>query len=168
MRAHLVPKPLDKILASAVVGAILCLTGCGGSSSEAAYPTVIVPPLKHLPPVTTPNGAVVWLNRLPRAYSTRPSASCEWVAYRPDRNKPPGPVSLSPPAPGLKATALSPRRIRIEYTFRTLPADCRPSYVTLGIEASQSVSATPNAKDFRLHELSGTETLTYPSFLPRP
>jgi hypothetical protein len=168
MRAHPMPKHLNRILASLAVAAILCVSGCGGSSTGSAYPTVIVPPPNHLPPITTPNGSVVWLDRLPHAYSTRASASCEWVAYRSVRNKPPGRASLSPPAPGLKATALSPRSVRIDYAFRALPADCRPSYVSLGIEASQSVRATPKVEDVRLGGLSGTQTLTYPSFVPRP
>src|SRR5205807_1064709 len=123
---HSVPKSPDKILALLAVAAISCLSGCGGSSNEANYPTTIVPPPKHLPPVTTANGAVVWLPIPPHVYSTRPAASCEWVAYQPARNKPPGRTSLSPPAPGLKAVALSKRTVRIKYSFRTLPADCRP------------------------------------------
>jgi hypothetical protein len=146
--------------------AALILSGCGGSST--AYPTVVVPPPKDLPPITTANGAVVWLPVPPRVYSTRPAASCEWVAYQPTRNKPPGGASLSPPAPGLKAVALSRRTVRIEYSFRTLPADCRPSFVTVGIVASRSAVATPWVEHFRIHGLSGTGTLTSSPYYPPP
>jgi len=158
------------LLAASVAGPLI-LAGCGGTTSGnvgTAYPTVVVPPSKHGPPITTPNGAVVSLPVPPRVYSKRPSAGCEWVAYQSGSNKRPGPAALSPPAPGLKAIALSPRTIRIEYSFRSLPDDCRPSFVLLSIVASRSVRATPNTEQFPIHGLSGKHTLTYYSGYPPP
>ena len=155
-----------QFLLAAAVASPLILSGCGGSNKT--YPTTVVPPPKHLPPITTANGAVVWLPVPPHVYSTRPAASCEWVAYQPAHNKPPGQASLSPPAPGLKAVALSKRTVRIEYSFRTLPADCRPSFVTVGIVAGRSAVATPWVEHFRIHGLSGTGTLTSSPYYPPP
>lgn len=157
-----------QLLLAATVAGPLILTGCGGTSYKATYPTVVILPSKHGPAITTPNGAVTWLPVPPRMYSTRPSDSCEWVAYQSERNTPPGPAALSPPAPGLKAVALSPRTILIEYSFRTLPADCRPSFVLLSVVANQSVVATPNTEQFPIHGLSGTHTLKYYSGYPPP
>lgn len=154
-----------RLLLAAATGGLI-LSGCGGSSKT--YPTTVVPPPKHLPPITTANGAVIWLPVLPRVYSTRPAASCEWVAYRPARNKPAPRASLSPPAPGLKAVALSKRTVRIEYSFRTLPSDCRPSSVTVGVIAGHSALATPSVEHFPIHGLTGTGTVTSSPYYPPP
>jgi len=148
---------------------VVAVGGCGGSSGSSSYPTVVVEPPKYGPAVTTANGAIV-REPLPPAYryAAAPSASCEWVSYKSSPHGAPGKAFLSPPAPGLRAKAISARTIRIDYSFTSLPGDCKPVYITLGILASGSSLATPRVEQFPIHGMSGEATLTYAPFLPRP
>ena len=147
---------------------VVAVGGCGGSSGSSSYPTVVVEPPKYGPAVTTANGAIVREPLPPGNYAAVPSPSCEWVSYKSSPQGAPGKAFLSPPAPGLRAKAISARTIRIDYSFTSLPGDCKPSYITLGILASGSSLATPRVEHFPIHGMSGEATLAYASFLPRP
>ena len=168
-KADQINRPIggSPLIAMIVAGVALIISGCGGAKS-AVYPTVVVQPLKYGPPITTSNGAIVQFAPNPRVYAVAPSASCEWVCYRSDPKRPAGQAFLSPPAPGLRAEAISKRTIRLKYTFGSLPRDCRPKFVTLGIFASHTDTATPHVEQFPIHAMSGKATLTYPDFLPPP
>ena len=159
------PKPPARLFVPTAVAVILSVSACGGSN-PAAYPTVTVLQPKFGPPITSPNGSVVQYPARPVTHVVRPSASCEWVLYKSNPSQ--APAALSPPAPGLTAQRLSPRRVRLKYSFVALPDDCRPSYVTLGVVASHSNDAMPNTKEVAIHSLSGTAILTYSSFLHPP
>jgi hypothetical protein len=73
-----------------------------------------------------------------------------------------------PPAPGLRAVALSDREIRIEWSFRNLPEECRPAAVRLSVVANDDVGATPTNTEVEVDGLAGVTEVTYPDFLPPP
>src|SRR5688572_2530761 len=115
------------------------LAGCGGSTADgkrADYP-LVTQTTEHQQAVTTANGAVVRRPVKPTVYEAASSASCErTLATFHARSRPPGRPVVIPPAPGLRARALSEREILIEWSFRDLRADCRPESALLAIVAN--------------------------------
>jgi hypothetical protein len=155
---------------------MLLAAACGGpgegASAPAAattYPLVTETGPGHQPAVTTADGAVVSLPALPAVYEVAPSPSCERVlATFHDGSNPARRPIVVPPAPGLRAQAISERTVRIEWWFESLPEDCRPQYILLAIRAGRSVRATPTTKQFRVAGAQGSTEITYPDFLPPP
>jgi hypothetical protein len=98
-----------------------------------------------------------------------PSPSCERVigTFHDGRVPAKRPIVI-PPAPGLRAFALSDREIRVEWSFRTLPEDCRPAAVRLSVIANDDVRATPTNKEVEVDSTAGATEITYPDFLPPP
>jgi hypothetical protein len=111
--------PSARVFAMAV---LMTLTACGGASQEGEpgsrsaedYPIVTEEEVAH-----TADGHPV----PPDSYSAEPSASCERKPYKSDAG--PG-YFVAPPRPGLTAKALDERLVEVTWSFRSLPADCRP------------------------------------------
>jgi hypothetical protein len=149
-----------RLLVVAVAG-LVTVTACGGASHDGqpaasdaqSYPIVTDPPVAH-----TADGQPV----PPRSYSAEPSASCERRPYKSAAG--PG-YFVAPPRPGLTAKALDERLVEVTWSFRSLPADCRPMGVEVGIVATD---ATPTTKFLTVKGLTGSAELRYPDFLPRP
>jgi len=143
--------------------------GFGGRGADAGsgYPTVTVDPPEYGPPVTEPSGAVVQRPVKPTAYVSAPSRSCEWVGYA-SRPGSPVHISLSPPAPGLRASAATKSSVVLTFWFRTLPKACRPVSLLVSIAANDDARAMPVTETVALRGKSGSAKLTYPSFLPPP
>jgi hypothetical protein len=135
---------LSPLATSGALLLLVAVTGCGDDSTSTGspeeYPMVESPPPEHQPPVTMPNGAVVTLPALPTVYETDPSPTCEreLVSY-PEGIRP---VAV-PPAPGLRAVAVTTRTTRIEWSFQELPDDCRPIELLLSVVAGTDPGATP-------------------------
>ena len=147
--------------------AVALLAGCG-SSSRGQYPLVTVPEIGHQRPVTTPNGAVVSRPARPSAYTAMPSPSCERAVATVHGLHPGKREIVIPPTPGLRAIATSPREVRLEWSFRSRPHDCRPQALLLGIVANDDWRATPTNRQLPVDGDSGVATITYPEFLPPP
>lgn len=155
---------------------MLLAAACGGpgegASAPAAattYPLVTETGPGHQPAVTTADGAVVSLPALPAVYEVAPSPSCERVlATFHDGSNPARRPIVVPPAPGLRAQAISERTVRIEWWFESLPEDCRPQFLLLSIRAGKDVGATPTTKQFPATGPRGSAEITYPDFLPPP
>jgi hypothetical protein len=150
----------------------LVLAGCAGSSNTASgenYPLVESTPPELQPPVTMPNGSVVRLPVLPNTYETEPSASCEReMATFHDGSRPTRRPIVVPPAPGLRAIAVTEHRTRLEWSFRDLPDDCRPVVIRLSVVAGKHPGATPTNQEVPISAVTGSTQITYPDFLPSP
>lgn len=150
---------------------VLALMGCGGDSTSAGgmeeYPIVEPPAAEHQPPVTLPGGAVVTLPALPEVYEVEPSPTCERVnASYPDGSKR---AVVVPPAPGLRAVAVTERTTRLQWSFRSLPDDCRPVELLLAVVNGTDPRATPTVeRGIEATGLEGSKEITYPDFLPPP
>jgi hypothetical protein len=162
-----------RFAASALLVALLA--GCGGSNGESAgseadeYPLVTQPLPKYAPPVTTPEGAIIHRPLPPTVKQVAPSASCErMMATFHDGSKPTRRPIIVPPAPGLRAAAVSTRTVRLAWSFATLPDDCRPEFVLLSVVAQADLKATPTNKDVPVNGKSGVAEITYPDFLDPP
>ncbi len=163
--------------ASSLVGwgallACLGLVGCNASSSAGSsedYPLVEPTQPERQPPITTANGAVVSLPALPTVYTTDPSPTCERVvATFHDGSQPARRPVVIPPAPGLQAAAITKRTTRLEWSFRDLPADCRPVAVLVSVRNGSDASATPTTKQVGVDDAKGSTEITYPDFFPPP
>jgi hypothetical protein len=151
------------------------LTACGGvadSEDPAAagdYPLVAEKPPAHQPPITTPGGAVVQRPVKPSRHEVAPSPTCERVmATFHDGRAPAKRPLVVPPAPGLRARAISDREVRLEWSFRTLPQACRPAAVLLSVIANDDVRATPTNRQVLVAERMGATRISYPDFLAPP
>jgi hypothetical protein len=148
------------------------LAGCGGSTAGGKRATdypLVTQTTEHQQAVTTANGAVVRRPVKPTVYEAASSASCErTLATFHDGSRPPRRPVVIPPAPGLRARALSEREILIEWSFRDLPADCRPDSALLAIVANDDPGATPTTRRVAVADDSGSARVTYPDFLPPP
>ena len=158
--------------ATATVACALALVGCGASTREPAspepdaYPLITQEDTQRQPPVTTPSGAVVQYPVVPTERELEPSPTCErTLATFHDGSKPTRRPVIVPPAPGLRAQRITPRRVRIEWSFKSLPADCRPASVLLSITAT---GGTPTNVQADVHSTSGSSVIEYPNFLPLP
>jgi hypothetical protein len=143
--------------------------GFGGPRSATGYPTVTVYPPTYGPPVTDASGAVERRPVKPTKYVSAPSKSCEWVGYASGPGRPAHAV-LSPPTPGLRATAISKRTVVLKFWFVSLPKACHPVSVLVSITANDAPGAMPLTETVALKgKLRGSAVLTYESpRLPPP
>jgi hypothetical protein len=102
----------------------------------------------------------------PTVYVVAPARQCEKIAVRTVDGE--RVTRLAPPAPGIRAVAIAPRRIRVSWVFAASPSACRPAFITLGIAPYGAARATPRIAHKRVSALKGAVTLNYPSFLPQP
>jgi hypothetical protein len=132
---------------------LLGFAGCGGSTSASGgeqYPLV---------DTLRPDA--------PSRYKADPSPTCEReLATFHDGSQPTRRPIVIPPAPGLRATAVSEHTTRLEWSFRDLPDECRPVALLLSVVASRR--STPTNQRVNVSTLAGTTEITYPDFLPPP
>jgi hypothetical protein len=153
---------------------LVALVGCGGNGDESGaangtYPLVTPTQPKYQPPVTTPGGAVVQRPVPPTEHEVTPSPTCErMMATFHDGSTPTRRPIVVPPEPGLRAVALTKRKVRLEWSFQSLPDDCRPTRVALSVVANSDADATPTTVDAEVNGKQGTKEITYPDFLPPP
>lgn len=124
----------------ALVLALVCAVGgavIGGASASGT-----VEGIPQLPP-------------RPTVYRVAPQTGCKGTAARP-----------RPPRPGLRATALSRRQVRLDWWFNSLPASCRPSAVYLAIDAFGDPKSSAWNIPVPVRGLSGRKVITYPSIYP--
>lgn len=163
---------LSPLRTAGVVLVLLGVTGCGGSTSTGSpedYPIVESPTPQMQRPVTTPGGAVVTLPALPTVYETDPSPTCERaLATFHDGSQPARRPIVIPPAPGLRAVAVTEHTTRVEWWFRDLPADCRPVAILVAVRNGTDPRATPTTKQVEVQGVTGSTEITYPDFLPPP
>jgi hypothetical protein len=132
---------------------LLAVTGCGGASGPGSA--------QEYPLVDGSSSAT------PRGYETDPSPSCEReIATFHDGSEPAKRPIVIPPAPGLRATAVTEHTTRLEWSFRDLPDDCRPVELLISVVASGR--STPTTKQIKISSVTGTAELAYPEFLPAP
>jgi hypothetical protein len=132
---------------------LLGLTACGGSASPGSP--------GDYPLVDASSSAT------PRDYETDPSPTCERaIATFHDGSQPTKRPIVIPPAPGLRATAVTEHTTRLEWSFRDLPDDCRP--VVLRVSVVATGRSTPTNQDIKVTTAAGTTEITYPEFLPAP
>jgi hypothetical protein len=164
--------PVSPRRAAAVLLVLLSVTGCGSSASKGSpddYPIVEPSAPKMQEPITTPNGAVVTLPALPTTYEVDPSRTCERaLATFHDGRKPARRPIVIPPAPGLRAVAVTKRRTRVEWSFGDLPKDCRPVAILVAVRNGTDPRATPTTRELRVRGAAGSAEITYPEFLPAP
>jgi hypothetical protein len=138
-------------------------------ASGSTYPIVTEPPVEHMPPVTTPSGAVVQFPANPKTFVVSASRSCEReLATFHDGSAPAKRLIVIPPRPGLSAEAVSPRTVQLHWSFHTIPVDCRPAGLMLGIVANGDARATPVTITIRFSGVRGSTRMSYPSFVNRP
>jgi hypothetical protein len=129
------------------------LTACGGSANPGSpgdYPLV---------DATSPID--------PSSYETVASPTCERaIATFHDGSQPTKRPIVIPPAPGLRATAVTEHTTRLEWSFRDLPDDCRP--VVLRVSVVATGRSTPTNQEIKVTTTTGTTEITYPDFLPAP
>jgi hypothetical protein len=101
----------------------------------------------------------------PTAYVVKPGTRC---VPTPVKGQGGTRTMLAPPSPGLRANAVSLRTVALAWSFETLPENCRPEALTLGIVTNRSTRATPTTRYVPISGLTGTKRITYPSFLPPP
>lgn len=171
-RSVIHPRRTSSLVPRALLLVALGLAGCGGSSSVGSserYPLVDATMPEKQPPTTTPNGAVVTLPAPPTVFTTDPSRTCERaLATFHDGSEPTRRPIVIPPAPGLHAVAITKRTTRLEWSFRDLPADCRPVAVLVSVRSGSDPRATPTTRRVPVRGVSGRTEITYPDFLPPP
>lgn len=102
----------------------------------------------------------------PTVYVVAPEQQCEKITvHTVDGERV---TRLAPPAPGIRAVALAPRRIRVSWRFATFPPACRPTIITLGITRYGADGALPEIARKRVSSLQGAATLSYRSSYPQP
>ena len=151
---------------------MITVPGCASSNTTGSshdYPIVEPSRPRMQQPIRTPNGAVVTLPALPTINEADPSPSCErqHATYH-DGSQPARRLIVVPPAPGLRAVAVTDHTTRLEWSFLDLPADCRPVTVLLSVRNGTDPGATPTTKQIDVRGLSGSTEITYPDFLPSP
>jgi len=151
---------------------LIGVTACGGSRSTGGaqdYPLVEHQQPEAREPVTLPNGSVVRLPALPTTYEVEPSPTCEReIATFHDGSQPPQRPVVVPPAPGLRAIALTKHTTRLEWSFRDLPNDCRPVAMLVSVVAGEDPRATPTTQQVKIRGVSGSKEIEYADFLPPP
>lgn len=103
--------------------------------------------------VASASGHEAGVPPIPTVYRVAPQAGCVGTSSRP-----------SPPSPGLTATALTPRRIRLSWWFTSLPASCRPSFLNVAIDGYKDKKSLTWIWRVPVTAMSGRTVLTYPSF----
>jgi hypothetical protein len=150
------------------LGSVACGSDSSGASG-AEYPLVERETPSMQEPVRMSNGAVVTLPALPTVYESEPSASCEReLATFHDGSRPTRRPIVIPPMPGVHAVAVSEHTTRVEWSFRDLPADCRPASILISVRNGSEPSATPTTKEVEIHGAEGNAEIAYPEFLPIP
>jgi hypothetical protein len=146
--------------------------GCGGRADEPAAPAAAEYPLvtatrpAYQPAITTPGGGSVRYAAVPAEPEAEPSPTCERVqATFHDGSRPVRRPIVVPPAPGLRARAVAPRRTRLEWWFDELPRDCRPSGVLFSVTTT---GGTPTNLLVAVTAAKGSAIIEYPDFLPVP
>ena len=112
----------------------------------------------------------------PTVYSVAPETGCRstlaYVHYPPGKSGPTRKRIPIPPAPGLKATALANRVIRLDWSLRNVPSTCRPAGVLLSIGRYPQASSDewlPQTIFVDTHgTLSGSARITWYSFHTKP
>jgi hypothetical protein len=132
---------------------LLGLTACGGSAGAGSpedYPLV---------DATSPID--------PSSYETVASPTCERaIATFHDGSQPTKRPIVIPPAPGLRATAVTEHTTRLEWSFADLPDECRP--VVLRVSVVATGRSTPTNQEIKVTRTTGTTEITYAEFLPAP
>lgn len=149
----------------------VAVTGCGGSTNTGSpdeYPIVESPEPERQPPVTTPEGAIVTFTVPPTVYEVDPSPTCERAIATFHGSQPGRRPVVIPPAPGLRAVAVTEHTTRLEWSFHEFPDDCRPVQLALAVVKHGDVGATPTVARVDITGLTGTAEVTYPDFLPAP
>jgi hypothetical protein len=132
---------------------LLGLTSCGGSTSPGSA--------EDYPLVDATSSAD------PSNYETVASPTCERaIATFHDGSQPTKRPIVIPPAPGLRATAVTEHTTRLEWSFHDLPDDCRPVELLLSVVADGR--SPPTTERFEISEVAGSAELTYPDFLAAP
>ena len=90
---------------------------------------------------------------MPSVYRIAPQAGCVGSSSRPD-----------PPRPGVTATALTQRRVRVKWWFTSVPSSCRPYFLHLAIDAYKDKESLTWVTRVPFTGMSGQSVLTYPSF----
>jgi hypothetical protein len=94
-----------------------------------------------------------------------PGAGCGSVtATFHDGSKPTRRPVVVPPAPGLEAQRVSPHVVRLKWSFRSLPAKCRPVKVLLSVVNEPPY--TPWTERVPVRAKAGTHTIKLPDFIP--
>ena len=162
---------LPPSLGVAVSLTALLLSGCGSDSNGRPedYPLVEPGQARFQPPIRTANGAIITLPALPTVYETEPSPTCErgTVTYH-DGSRPARRPVIIPPAPGVRAIAVTTHITRIEWFFRRLPDDCRPVRVLLTVRNGTDPHAMPASTEVEVHGETGTAEIAYRDFFPPP
>jgi hypothetical protein len=60
------------------------------------------------------------------------------------------------------------RTVQLHRSFHTVPSDCRPAAIMLGIVANGDPRATPVTITARFSGVRGSTRVSYPSFLSQP
>jgi hypothetical protein len=151
------------------------LAACGGDEDSstpggaAEYPLVTETAPARQAPITTPSGAVVQRPVKPSRREIDPSPTCERIiATSHDPEAPAKQTIVVPPAPGLRAVAVTDREVRLEWSFRSLPQACRPEGVLLSVIANDDIRATPTNKEVEVATTTGGIEIAYPDFLSPP
>jgi hypothetical protein len=104
----------------------------------------------------------------PAKYSVPPERTCHTeLATFHDGSKPARRPVVVPPAPGLRATALTSHMVRLEWSLAAVPAKCKPAQLLLSIvnyRHAQPFTVTIPTRS----RLRGNTRITYPAFAPRP
>jgi hypothetical protein len=159
--------------AALVVAAVTAACGNGAAApggSHGTYPLVSGAEPAMQPPTTLSNGSVVRLPAVPTSYRVDPSPSCERAAV----SVPESDGSFTqkdvviPPAPGLRAEAVTDHTVKLTWWFDDVPTECRPSSILVSIRAGTDPTATPLTKTIQFTGDGGSAELTYPAFLKPP
>lgn len=84
------------------------------------------------------DGTVVVTPSAPKVTATRPEAGCKMIERPGER-----PVGI-PPAPGISARRIAPRRFAIRYEFPQVDRSCRPAWVSVIVDVNDD--ALPGAR----------------------
>ena len=135
------------------------------SSREGRFPIFLALTLIPLTGMLAADGGASDAVSKPKVYVVAPEKRCQRITVHTSSGKE---TRLAPPAPGLRAVALAPRRIRVFWRFTTFPRVCRPTIITLGITRYGERRATPVIARKRVDAPNGAATLSYRPFLPSP
>ena len=135
--------------------AFLTLSDCGGN--------LPVDGAQGEPRLRTTTTPTMTRPALPTAYEVEPAPRCGRDATKPARR-----ALISPPAPGLRAQAVTERTIRLEWSFRELSADCRPVSLVVAVDNGSDPAAAAFVQRVQVRGPAGTVEIAYPSSLPAP